>query len=55
MDRPAPTDVTGLLRVWADGDGEAFDGERVYFPHTGDERPPREIGLLLGWRALLQH
>jgi eukaryotic-like serine/threonine-protein kinase len=30
------------------------DGTRVYFPYPGDERPPQEIGLLLGWRALLQ-
>ena len=31
------------------------DGTRVYFPHPGDERPPREFGVLLGWRALLQN
>jgi Tol biopolymer transport system component len=30
------------------------DGMRVYFPHPGTARAPREFGVVLGWRALLQ-
>ena len=30
------------------------DGRRVYFPHPGDETVPREIGVVLGWRALFK-
>ncbi len=30
------------------------DGHRVYFPYAGDEPFPREVGHVLGWRALFQ-
>jgi len=30
------------------------DGQRVFFPHPGVEKPVREIGVVLGWRALLK-
>jgi hypothetical protein len=30
------------------------DGMRVFFPHPGTARAPREFGVVLGWRALLQ-
>jgi eukaryotic-like serine/threonine-protein kinase len=30
------------------------DGGRFYFPHPGDERPPREFGVVMNWTALLK-
>jgi eukaryotic-like serine/threonine-protein kinase len=30
------------------------DGRRVYFPHETDQKPPREFGVVLGWRALIK-
>ena len=30
------------------------DGRRFYFPHPGDERPPREFGVVMNWSALLK-
>ena len=30
------------------------DGRRFYIPHPGDERPPREFGVIMNWTALLQ-
>jgi Tol biopolymer transport system component len=30
------------------------DGMRVYFPHSGTAQAPREFGVVLDWRALLQ-
>jgi serine/threonine protein kinase len=30
------------------------DGRRFYFPHPGDERPPREFGVVTNWSALLK-
>ena len=32
----------------------SLDGRRVYFPHQTDLRPPREFGIVLGWRALIR-
>ena len=32
----------------------SLDGRRVYFQHQTDLRPPREFGLVLGWRALIK-
>lgn len=30
------------------------DGRRFYFPYPGDERPPREFGVVMNWSALLR-
>jgi hypothetical protein len=30
------------------------DGRWFYFPHPGDERPPREFGVVVNWSALLE-
>jgi serine/threonine protein kinase len=30
------------------------DGRQVFFPHPGNDPFPREIGVVVGWRALLQ-
>lgn len=30
------------------------DGRRVYFPHQTDQKPPREFGVVLGWKALVK-
>jgi Tol biopolymer transport system component len=32
----------------------SLDGRRVYFPHQTDSHPPREFGVVLGWRALIR-
>jgi eukaryotic-like serine/threonine-protein kinase len=32
----------------------SLDGRRVYFPHQTDLKPPREFGVVLGWRALIK-
>jgi Tol biopolymer transport system component len=32
----------------------SLDGRRVYFPHQTDLKPPREFGIVLGWRALIK-
>jgi Tol biopolymer transport system component len=32
----------------------SLDGRRVYFPHQTDQTPPREFGVVLGWRALIK-
>ena len=32
----------------------SLDGRRVYFPHQTDQNPPREFGVVLGWRALIK-
>jgi eukaryotic-like serine/threonine-protein kinase len=32
----------------------SLDGRRVYFPHLTDQTPPREFGVVLGWRALIK-
>ena len=30
------------------------DGRTIYFMQPGNAKPPREISLVLGWRALVQ-
>jgi hypothetical protein len=30
------------------------DGQRVLFPHPGNDQPPTEMRVILGWRALLE-
>lgn len=30
------------------------DGRRLYFLHRGDDRPPNEIGVVMGWHALVR-
>ena len=32
----------------------SLGGRRVYFPHQTDQNPPREFGVVLGWRALIK-
>ena len=32
----------------------SLDGRIVYFQHPTDQRPPREFGVVLGWRALIK-
>jgi hypothetical protein len=52
---PRPLNVPAFAeRHWGTVYDVSPDGTRVYFPHPGDERPPHEVGLLLGWRALLR-
>jgi hypothetical protein len=30
------------------------DGRRIFFPHAGDDRGPREFGVVLNWKALVK-
>lgn len=32
----------------------SLDGRHVYFPYRTDQKPPREFGVVLGWRALIK-
>jgi Tol biopolymer transport system component len=32
----------------------SLDGRIVYFQHQTDQNPPREFGVVLGWRALIR-
>jgi Tol biopolymer transport system component len=32
----------------------SLDGRTVYFQHPTNQRPPREFGVVLGWRALIK-
>lgn len=32
----------------------SLDGRSVYFEHQTDQNPPREFGVVLGWRALVK-
>jgi eukaryotic-like serine/threonine-protein kinase len=32
----------------------SLDGRRMYFPHQNDQKPPREFGVVMGWRALIK-
>jgi Tol biopolymer transport system component len=32
----------------------SLDGRIVYFQHQTDQKPPREFGVVLGWRALIK-
>jgi RNA polymerase sigma factor (TIGR02999 family) len=48
MDRPADTDVTGLLRIWAEGDAEAFDR---LIPLVYDELHRMALRCLAGERS----
>ena len=32
----------------------SLDGRRIYFPHQTDVQPPREFGVVLGWKALIR-
>ncbi len=41
-------------RHWGTTYDVSPDGQRVYFPHPGDDTSPREIGVVLGWRALFK-
>jgi hypothetical protein len=41
-------------RHWGTVYDVSLDGRHVYFPHDTDQRPPREFGVVLGWRALIK-
>jgi serine/threonine protein kinase len=41
-------------RHWGTIYDVSLDGLRVYFPHQTDQNPPREFGVVLGWRALIK-
>jgi len=41
-------------RHWGTIYDVSLDGRRVYFPHQTDQNPPREFGVVLGWRALIK-
>ena len=41
-------------RHWGTIYDVSLDGRRVYFPHQTDQTPPREFGVVLGWRALIK-
>jgi serine/threonine protein kinase/Tol biopolymer transport system component len=41
-------------RHWGTIYDVSSDGLRFYFPHPGDERPPREFGVVMNWKALLE-
>jgi hypothetical protein len=32
----------------------SLDGRSVYFEHQTDQNPPREVGVVLGWRNVPQ-
>jgi hypothetical protein len=32
----------------------SLDGRVIYFQHQTDRKPPREFGVVLGWRALIK-
>ena len=41
-------------RHWGTIYDVSLDGQRVYFPHETEQNPPREFGVVLGWRALIR-
>jgi len=50
--------VTALLRAWHAGDEDAYDvspdGGRVYLLQREREQTRDEIGVVIGWRALVR-
>ena len=52
---PQPVQIPRFAeRHWGTVYDVSPDGTRVYFPHPGTARAPREFGVVHGWRALLQ-
>jgi hypothetical protein len=41
-------------RQWGTSYDVSSDGRRFYFAQHGDERPPREFGVVMNWSALLE-
>jgi eukaryotic-like serine/threonine-protein kinase len=41
-------------RHWGTTYAISADGRRVYFPHPGDDRAPREFGVIMNWSTLLK-
>ena len=41
-------------RHWGTTYDVAPDGRQVYFPHSSDDRGPREFGVVLNWTALIR-
>ncbi|HYT65810.1 MAG TPA: protein kinase [Vicinamibacterales bacterium] len=41
-------------RHWGTSYDVSADARRVYFSQPGDERPPREFGVVMNWSALLK-
>jgi Tol biopolymer transport system component len=41
-------------RHWGTVYDVSRDGRRIFFPHAPDARLPRQIGLIVGWTALLK-
>jgi eukaryotic-like serine/threonine-protein kinase len=53
---PEPVQIPRFAeRHWGTVYDVSPDGSRVYFPHPGTARVPHELGVVLGWRDLLQH
>jgi Tol biopolymer transport system component len=48
---PLPVPALGE-RHWGTIYEVSPDGRRIYFPHAGNQRRPREFGVVLGWTAL---
>jgi serine/threonine protein kinase/Tol biopolymer transport system component len=52
---PIRLNVPGLgERHWGTIYEVSRDGNRIFFLHPGDQRPPREIGVVMGWNALVR-
>jgi Tol biopolymer transport system component len=55
FDAPDPVKIPRFAeRHWGTVYDVSPDGSRVYFPHAPNARAPHEIGVVVGWRALLQ-
>jgi Tol biopolymer transport system component len=51
---PRRLDVPAFAeRHWGTVYDVSADG-RVYFPHPGEDTPPQEVGVVLGWRTLFK-
>ena len=52
---PEPLSVPPLgERHWGTVYDVSRDGRRIFFPHAPDEQPPRQLGVIVGWTALLK-